>query len=86
VTQWVEFEPRGRERGARTQRWVVWSKFRDPDQLGWVVWRSWWRCYVFEGVGGVQLDPRCLREVADFAEARTAEQRATWKRPGRKRG
>ena len=45
---------------------------KDGALLGKVKWFPTWRQYTFHCMNSI-LDPRCLREVADFCEARTAE-------------
>jgi len=84
-TLWLEFHPMGhvpepgRRAVPRTKRWLVVIKANGAS-VGVIVWSTAWRRYVIDAVSGsVQFDAICLRDIASFLDARTAEQRATWK-------
>jgi hypothetical protein len=91
-SKWVEFREcfSGRVGKAKrkTKVWEVISRAAGFD-VGTVEWYPHWRQYVFavrlrkEDEGGPfdcdVYNPECLRDIADFAEARTKEHhRATW--------
>ena len=59
---------------ARTRKYQVLSR-RSNAWLGEVRWYAQWRQYTFFPVNSI-FDRHCLREVADFCETKTLEQRA----------
>jgi len=46
------------------------------SSLGVVKWYGAWRCYAFFPARDTLYEQKCLRSIADFCEARTAEKRA----------
>lgn len=60
--------------GARTRLFTVRHRVSN-DFLGEVRWYAHWRQYVFMPVNAI-FDRHCLREIADFCETKTLEQRA----------
>lgn len=58
---------------AKTDRWVV-KSHGGSDTVGWIVWFSNWRKYVF--IPPIEMEVRfdedCLREIAKFIEEHTA--------------
>jgi hypothetical protein len=63
--------------GRRTRAWTVVTK-DSGEALGLVDWYGAWRCYVFTPTLEVETvyEQRCLRDIADFVEARTKEHKA----------
>lgn len=60
--------------GRKTDVWTVHQKGAD-DLLGYVGWLGRWRCYAFFPRGDTAYERVCLRDLADFCEARTSEHR-----------
>lgn len=56
----------------KTDVWNVVTK-RGSDILGYVEWYAPWRKYAFNPGGYTGYEEVCLREIADFCEARTKE-------------
>jgi len=75
---WIKFgEPTQRE-GQKTLRWLV-TTADARAALGTVAWYSRWRGYAFYPTPASIFEQDCLREIADFCEARTREHRAARK-------
>ena len=71
--KFVEAEP-----AAKTRRvWVV--NKHDDVQLGNIGWLGRWRCYAFYPLSNTVYEKDCLRDIADFCEAKTKEHRAVRK-------
>jgi hypothetical protein len=53
--------------------------------LGWAVWYSAWRRYVYKPVTGrdTYYDTLCLTTIAEFVKLRTDERKAHWGPQGR---
>src|SRR5580658_6331559 len=69
-------EDRGRvNTGSKTR---VYRVTAGGSLLGTVQWCSKWRKYAFY-TNNVILEETCLRDLADFCQSRTEEQRAGWK-------
>jgi len=83
--RWIRFVERrySIRRSAKTRVWLVLA-VRDGLLVGEVRWYSHWRRYCFiAGAATIPFalarfifDAECLRELADFAEARTREHNA----------
>lgn len=56
----------------KTKRWEVQTKDTNVP-LGRIQWFGPWRKYAFDPAWITHWDEECLREVADFVEARTKE-------------
>jgi len=80
-SRWIQFEEY--PRSVRTKAWRV-VGVRSGTKLGEIRWYSQWRRYCFFrdhidipfGSVGAVFDAECLRDLADFAEARTREHKA----------
>ena len=70
VTAYLDFQETLNP-GRKTRVWEV----RNTVLLGRVAWWSHWRRYTFWPEKATILDAACLREVADFLEARMAERK-----------
>lgn len=70
---WISFTELTR---GKTKVWGVVSK-RDAITLGFVQWFARWRCYAFFPRPDMIFSDECLRDLADFCEARTKEHRGT---------
>ena len=73
--RWIRFDQVKSSR--KTFVWDVAAK--DGGMiLGSVFWYCPWRCYVFGWTAGCDTvyEQRCLRDIADFVEARTKEHKA----------
>lgn len=71
--KWIKFVERDTPDGLKTKRWFVFSTV-DSGLLGTISWFGRWRKYAFGTNGGV-FEETCLRDIADFCEARTHEHR-----------
>ena len=71
--------------GRLTRQWEVLTKPSEPTGvqavLGYVEWLGRWRCYTFRPIthSSTWFEQVCLREIADFVEARTRAHRASRK-------
>lgn len=74
--RWIRFEECAVTPGRKTEVWNVVAKDGDVI-LGSVFWYGAWRRYVFGSTidheDGVIFEERCLRDIAEFVEARTRE-------------
>jgi len=57
----------------KTKTW--WVREKGGSTIGKVAWVGRWRKYSFFPEGGTVWEQVCLREIADFCEARTREHR-----------
>lgn len=69
----IDFTLREMSPSGRTGIWDVLTK--QGGTLGEVKWYSRWRKYSFFPGDGCLFEQTCLREIADFIEERTKEQR-----------
>ena len=90
--RWIRFEGTGKSESGKTRTWDVRSTselgghvVKKGHHLGTVQWLGAWRQYVFvpllrdedDGLFNEYVyNPACLREIADFVEAKTKEHRA----------
>lgn len=72
--KWLIFAP-GPDK-PKTKTWRVGSQ----QPLGWIQWHGGWRKYTFFPGVDTMYDADCLREIAEFCEARTKEVHASWRR------
>ena len=83
----LQFKDLGLLEGGVTHRYEVRSKDDHDaftDVLGWIIWRSSWRRYVYRTVSvSVELDFSCLTTIADFAKIQTDERKSHWSTQGR---
>ena len=70
--RWIRFVERSTT--GKTRAWNVVAK-DDGYWLGEIVWHSPWRCFGFSPSDRSFFEHRCLRDIADFCEARTKEHR-----------
>lgn len=47
--------------------------------LGAVKWYSGWRKYTYHPFAGIILDSSCMRDISEFCDLKTEEQKADWK-------
>ena len=57
----------------KTSIWIVYA--RGGGQIGIIKWFGRWRCYSFFPLTDTVFERSCLRDLADFCEARTFEHR-----------
>jgi len=74
---WIKFSEPVKTQGKKTLHWYV-KTSDDRHFLGSVSWFSPWRRYAFIPDQAV-FEQDCLRELADFCEARTREHKAARK-------
>lgn len=58
----------------KTRVWVVVAT-ENENLLGVVKWFGQWRCYAFFPEIQTVFEKKCLRDIADFCELQTNEQR-----------
>ncbi len=58
----------------KTFTWAVMNK-HDEILLGSIRWFSHWRCYSFYPLSDTVFEKDCLRDIADFCELETKEQK-----------
>lgn len=69
---YLRFAEAGWSPSGKTRRW--WVSSHRGAALGVIMWYSSWRRYVYETPWqDAVLGAACLREIADFCEARTQE-------------
>ena len=59
----------------KTKTW--WVRAKGGSTIGLVAWFGRWRKYSFFPEGGTVWEQVCLREIADFCEARTREHKGS---------
>lgn len=69
---WIELVDLGVPKGRKTKRWEVRSR-QGASVLGYLQWFSPWRRYCFYPDAYAVFEQDCLREIADFIEAKTTE-------------
>jgi hypothetical protein len=69
----IEFVPNGPSATGKTFTWIVEAK--DGSAIGEVKWFGRWRKYSFYPASDCVFEQTCLREIAEFIEDRTREQR-----------
>lgn len=74
----IDFIDHGIPFGKKTHFWTVVPKSDGPE-IGEVKWYAQWRKYCFYAAGYAIFEEVCLREIAEFVEARTREHRAARK-------
>lgn len=74
----ITFEPDTSGPSRKTLRWTVNAK--SGAYLGDVKWFARWREYCFYAEFNGIFEQTCLREIAEFIEARTREHRANARR------
>ena len=76
--KWIEFVYIGKSESGKTDLWSVITK-DGLGKLGVVEWYSRWRKYGFSPEQRTIFEEDCLRDIADFCEAKTKEHRAVRK-------
>jgi hypothetical protein len=71
---YLNFIPAGVSASGKTKLWGIQSL--GGNVLGMVSWFAAWRKYTFSPEHGTIFDPSCLREIADFVEAKTKEHKS----------
>lgn len=74
--KWIRFEEGPPSASGKTRTWSVVQREWGSGAIGEVAWYAPWRKYVFEPRSSIVFEQICLRDIADFIEARTREQRA----------
>lgn len=73
--KWITFEDLGPTKSGKTRRWSVMTKDQQGC-LGHIGWFGQWRRYCYyPSLSGVVLEHECMRDLADFCESQTREQR-----------
>ena len=62
----------------KTRLWIICANDGEVG-LGEVKWRGKWRCYAYFPIDGTIYEKQCLRDIADFCEAKTTEHRNSLK-------
>jgi hypothetical protein len=75
--KWIRFVPSTPK--PKTKTWRV-DSIESGVELAYIEWSGRWRCYVFVPLIDTIYEKQCLRDIADFCEQQTIEQRKTWKR------
>jgi hypothetical protein len=70
----IEIRPAPSPPRNTTKRWEVFA-LKDGVQLGIIQWLSGWRRYVFQPSYPTAFEETCMREIADFIERETQEQK-----------
>ncbi len=72
VTEYLNIIQLPQDPKRRTSLWIVRTKY--DETLGNIHW-FYWRKYVFAPVPGCVFESDCLRDIAQFIEERTNDQR-----------
>lgn len=72
MSKWLAFRDRGLSASAKTRRWAVQPK-DGGRPIGLVIWHSPWRLYCFAPNPNTMFEQDCLRDIAEFIQARTRE-------------
>lgn len=72
--KWLRFIGQEVPPERKTRIWAVFEKDRDVC-LGQIRWFGRWRQYAFFTDGEMIFERQCLRDIADFCEAKTKEHR-----------
>lgn len=79
MATYIDFHDCGVAAGKKTRSWIVQPK-DGTAKIGWVRWHGAWRKYCFFSEGYPCIfEEVCLRDIAEFVEARTREHRAARK-------
>ncbi len=73
-SRWIEFLLVGTSTTGKTSVWEVRTR-EGAVLLGHVTWFGRWRCYAFSPKPNTVYEQRCLRDLAAFCDARTADHR-----------
>jgi hypothetical protein len=73
--EFLNFKDEGRA-GKATNTYSVLAR-KNGALLGQVKWFSQWVRYAFFPINGI-FDAKCLREISEFLDLKTAELRKTW--------
>lgn len=78
MATYIDFIDHGVPFGKKTHFWSVIPKSGGPE-IGEVKWYGPWRKYCFLAIGSAVFEEVCLREIAEFVQAKTKEYRAAKK-------
>lgn len=70
---YIEFHEVPGPASGKTRRWIVYAQ--GGGHLGDVRWFARWRCYGFYPQAETVFERTCLRDIAQFCERETVEQR-----------
>lgn len=73
---YICFAQRAKIAQKKTMTWAVLTRQGGGLHLGDVKWFGSWRQYSFFPQAGCAFEKTCLREIAEFCEARTKEHRS----------
>ena len=76
--KWIRMLCDGPSESGKTERFTVVATQGDVF-LGRIAWYGRWRKYAFEPFRDTVFEQDCLRDIADFCEAKTKEHRAVRK-------
>lgn len=77
---YIEFVPQDIPEDRKTRPYLVRAK-RDGAQLGIIKWYPGWRKYAFFPAGDTIFEQRCMRDIAQFIESKTDQQKTDGKPP-----
>jgi len=72
--KWINFNLMRRSPSGKTKVWIVATK--EGERLGEIRWYGGWRSYVFHPSEATIFEKDCLRNIADFIQAKTAEHKS----------
>ena len=75
MATYIDFVDHGIPFGRKTHFWSVVPKSGGAE-IGEIKWYGPWRKYCFYAAGYAIFETVCLREIAEFLEAKTKEHRA----------
>jgi hypothetical protein len=71
----IQFVFIGNSDSGKTKRWHVATKDDSEDLIGEIRWFGPWECYVLYPFGRTVFEKQCLRDIADFCEEQTKQNR-----------
>lgn len=77
--KWITVEYLGASDSGKTFRWGLRPVDGFQNFIGFVRWYGPWRKYIFEPEPRTIFEQDCLRDIADFCEAKTKEHRSARK-------
>lgn len=65
MSKWLEFKKNVRDKGNKTDTWVVFNKVTEKA-IGGIFWYGGFRKYVFQSNPGIIMDAGCMGDISEF--------------------
>lgn len=73
IGKWIYARESSQPPERKTKRWAIVANDGEVE-LGEVAWFGKWRCYAYFPLNETIYEKKCLRDIANFCEAKTADQ------------